>query len=172
MKKTPFFIIFLLVATVMSGFMSCGPSAEEIARQDSIRVADSLKKVDSLRIVDSVNIARAKEDSLKMLRAKIDTEAAKHKGSVKVYDLSKIIYIGNNGNFGTTKSVIIEDVATGNKKTVTIRESADWGPIVELVDLKDNKHVKATLHCGGSGPFYVSSTIDIETAKASALVED
>ncbi len=158
--------------TVVSGFMSCGPSAEEIARQDSIRVADSLRRIDSLRIVDSIKVARAKEDSIKMLRTKVDAEAAKHKGCIKNYDFAKLIYIGKNGHYETIKTVIIEDVATGEKKSVSLRESKDWGPIVELVDMKDNKHVKATLHCGGTVSLYVKYIIDVENATASNWSDD
>ena len=81
----------------------------------------------------------------------------------KMYEIHKVVS-ANEGLVNDKKFVTITDALTGKETKIVLKESEDFGPIVEMVAL-DNKKVMAKIHCGGSGPFYEGFTVDVENEK-------
>ena len=165
MKKLP---IFLLVAIVNGAFLTtaCGPSENEKARLDSLRIADSIRRADSIKIADSLKAEIAAAEEAKRLYQKVDEVAAASHADfvVKMYALHKVVS-ATEGRVYEAKSVVITNAADGKKTTVGLSGSDQSGALVDLVDMGDNKHVKARVHCGGSGPFHDEYIIDVEREK-------
>ena len=91
MRKLLFFVFATMFVFVFVNVTSCGPSAEEIARMDSIRIADSLRRMDSIRIVDSLRAVREAEAQKEAYRKKVDEVAASTKAEykLKMYEVNK-----------------------------------------------------------------------------------
>ena len=174
MKKIFYFIILFISSSIVIGFSSCGPSAKEKARLDSIRVADSLRVLDSIRIADSINAELAAAQKREELRKKVDDAAATIQADylIKMQALGKIVYAYNNDNMYDVKSVTIFDVGTGKQTKIDLKESETMGMLLELKDQGNDKDVVATVHCGGSGPFCYYFTIDVNAEKVIKTTSD
>ena len=174
MRKKSLIIFGSMLFSVIAGsLVSCGPSKEELARMDSIRIADSLRVVDSIRVADSIAEVRRLEAEAELLNNKVDEVAAslKNKKAVKFTELCKVVYDAGVESFESTKKLCIMNVATGDVNTLSLPSSTDWTGIVEI-EKKDEKTVKVTLHCGGSGPFYQWYIIDVENEKVKSRKSD
>ena len=104
-------------------------------------------------------------DEETQMRAKVDECASSIKADfvVKMYEIHKVVS-ANEGLVNDKKFVTITDALSGKEAKIVLKESEDYGPIVEMVAL-DNKKVMAKIHCGGSGPFYEGFTVDVENEK-------
>ena len=107
----------------------------------------------------------SQQDEETQMRAKVDECASSIKADfvVKMYEIHKVVS-ANEGLVNDKKFVTITDALSGKEAKIVLKESEDYGPIVEMVAL-DNKKVMAKIHCGGSGPFYEGFTVDVENEK-------
>jgi hypothetical protein len=172
MKKLLYSLAAFVIMAII-GMTSCGPSAAEKARLDSIRIADSLRVLDSIKIADSLKVVQEKEAQLEALRQKIDETAASTKATfvLKIYELGKVVY-ANEGMMGSNKIITVYDVSTDQKTNISLKNSADLGSIVDISPGNNDKQVVVDVHCGGSGPFYTHYTIDVEEGNVIRVVED
>ena len=53
------------------------------------------------------------------------------------------------------------------KNVINLEDSEMQGAIVSMDDKGDGKHVVVKVHAGGSGPFYVHFTIDMDEEKVT-----
>lgn len=107
----------------------------------------------------------SQQDEETQMRAKVDECASSIKADfvVKMYEIHKVVS-ANEGLVNDKKFVTITDALSGKETKIVLKESEDYGSIVEMIVL-DNKKVMAKIHCGGSGPFYEGFTVDVENEK-------
>lgn len=167
MKRLPILTFAFLLVSAVIGMTACGPSAEEKARMDSIRIADSLRRIDSIKIVDSLKAVAEMQNAAQALREKVDKEAANIKAQykIKMYELGKIVYTNEVNDMFAKDWVKIFNVETGETKTITLPHSDEWGSIEEFVEKGDNKTVVAKLNNIGNAPIVHCYDIDVENEK-------
>lgn len=107
----------------------------------------------------------SQQDKETQMRAKVDECASSIKADfvVKMYEIHKVVS-ANEGLVNDKKFVTITDALSGKETKIVLKESEDYGPIVEMVALDNNK-IMVKIHCGGSGPFYEGFTVDVENEK-------
>lgn len=173
MKKIFYLAFAAMVMSAFVGVTSCGPSAAEKARMDSIRIADSLRVVDSIKIADSLKAEREAEAQREAYRQKVDETAASIKAPfvLKNYELSKVVS-ANEGMMGSKKSITIYDVVKDKKDNMSLKDSQDLGCIVDLTQGNNSRQVVVKIHCGGSGPFYQLYYIDIESMELLKVTDE
>ena len=174
MRKLLFFVFATMFVFVFVNVTSCGPSAEEIARMDSIRIADSLRRVDSIQIADSLKAVIDAEEKANELLRKLDQEAANIKAEFveKFPSLGKIVYSIDITDMFAKDQVCIMNVATGETKTITLPKSDEWGTIIEMKQKGDDKTVVVALHNIGNFPMQFCYDIDVENEKVIRSFED
>jgi len=167
MKKLPLIVFALLLISSAIGIISCGPSATEQARLDSIRIADSLRRVDSIQIADSLKAVIDAEEKANELRRKLDQEATNIKAEFveKFPSLGKIVYSIDITDMFAKDQVCIMNVATGETKTITLPKSDEWGTMIEMKQKGDDKTVVVALHNIGNFPMQFCYDIDVENEK-------
>ena len=174
MKKLPIIVFAILLVSAAVSMTSCGPSAAEKARQDSIRIADSLRRVDSIKIADSLKAVVAAEEEANALREKVDKEAENIKARYKVKfpSLGKIAYAPEAEDMFAKDYVYILNVATGEKKTIVLPGSDEWGSVVEMHQKGDDKTVVVALNNIGNLPMNFCYDIDVEKEKVIRSYEE
>ena len=154
-NKKQFEMKKLIVLAVAALALSCGNKQQSQQRDnDSIALEEGKAKQGEPQV-----------DEKTQMRAKVDECASSIKADfvVKMYEIHKVVS-ANEGLVNDKKFVTITDALTGKETKIVLKESEDYGPIVEMVAL-DNKKVMAKIHCGGSGPFYEGFTVDVENEK-------
>ena len=174
MKKLPVIVFAFMLVSAAIGITACGPSAAEKARMDSIRIADSIRRVDSIKIADSLKAVIAAEEEANALREKVDKEAENIRAEFKQKfpSLGKIIYSIDSDDAFAKDYVCILNVATGEKKTITLPESDLWGTCVEITQKGDDKTAVVKLHNIGSLPINFCYDIDVEEEKVLRSYEE
>lgn len=174
MKKILFLISVSVFCSIWAGMTSCGPSAEEKARMDSIRIADSLYRLDSLKLVDSLKTVKAAEEQKEQLRQKVD-EIAESTGAeyvVKMYALGKVVY-ANPGDFEAKKYAYIVDASTGKTKSIELKGLATYyGLVVGILDKGNDRDVAVLSHDNGSCEEVTYNVINVEKEKITKTYDD
>ncbi|MBQ0046756.1 MAG: hypothetical protein KBT33_04480 [Prevotellaceae bacterium] len=171
MRKLVYFVSLILVSSVFTT-TSCGPSAADKAREDSIRIADSIYRVDSARIADSLKNVKAQEEEITSLRKAVDDAAAKmtYPYIVKVPSLFKVVYADYR-----VRHITVLDVKTNETKKIKMPFDCDeeHGPSITKLELEDDgKSVTVKIRDMGSMPFYNIYSVNIETEKIKVISED
>ena len=163
MKKLGIFTVAAIMLLAMVGMVSCGPSAAEKVRMDSIRVADSLRRIDSIKIADSLKVVREAEAQHQAYRKMVDETATGTKAAfvVKLYDVHRVV-TASEGMMGSKKSITVIDVVSGKKDKMSLRNSEDFGSIVDITPGNKASQIIVKIHNGGSGPFYQLYYVDVE----------
>lgn len=173
MKKLLLFVFATIFIVVFINVTSCGPSAEEKARMDSIRIADSLRRIDSIRIVDSLRAVREAEAQKEAYRKKVDEVAASTKADfkVKMYEMNKVVY-ASMGCMDQRKSITIYDVVTDEKTNVALRESELTYAVIGLKKGNDSKQVVVECTNDLQGLFLTDYYVDVEAKKVVRVKSD
>lgn len=162
MKKILSVLFASFIMLAIAGVSSCGPSAAEKARMDSIRVADSLRIVDSIMIADSLKAVREREALREAYHKRVDEVATKIKADfiLKQYELNKVVY-ANMGNIGEKKIITIYDVASEKEEKMVLRGSENSGWIDEIKQGKEQNQIIVKIHLGGNVSFYDDYIVDV-----------
>ena len=161
MKKLLFVLLTPFIMFGFVGVSSCGPSAAEKARMDSIRVADSLRVADSIMIADSLKAVREQEALREAYHKRVDEVAAATKADfvLKMYELNKVVY-ANAGNIGEKKTIKIYDVVAEKEEKMVLRGSENSGWIDEITQGKEQNQIVVKIHLGGMVSFYSNYIVD------------
>ena len=173
MRKLLFFVFATMFVFVFVNVTSCGPSAEEIARMDSIRIADSLRRMDSIRIVDSLRAVREAEAQKEANRKKVDEVAASTKAEykLKMYEVNKVVY-ANMGGMNQRKSVTIYDVVTDEKTIIPLKDSESTYAVSGLKKGNDSKQVVVECTMDLHAMFTMDFYVDVEAKRVVRVRQD
>ena len=166
MRKLILFVFATMFIFVFINVTSCGPSAKEKARMDSIRIADSLRRIDSIRIVDSLRAVREAEAKKEAYRKKVDEVATSTNAQfkVKMYEVNKVVF-ADQGCLNQNKSITVYDVVTDEKKIIPIKGSDLSYAIVSLKNGNDSKQVIVECTEDMQALFTTDYFVDVEANK-------
>lgn len=145
----------LIIIAVAALAVSCGNKQQSQHQDNDSIVLDK----------DTTKQEEPQLDEETLMKAKVDECASSIKADfvVKMYELRKVVS-ASEGLVNEKKYVTITNAISGKENKVLLKESEDYGPIVDM-EVLDSKTIMVKLHCGGSGPFYEGFTVDVENEK-------